>query len=166
MNAWFDHQPWTLAQQPTGATAGTQPSQVNVVGLPEQAGATPTTAATPGTPAGAGGTQGTPPGGLSYLMPLMIAMLAVMVFTTMLSGRKEKKKRAELMANLGRQDKVLVAGGIIGTVTEVSDDSVVLRLEEGRMRVAKAAVQQILESSRAKSDALTEPKPEGKPAKV
>ena len=46
MNAWFDHQPWTLAQQPTGAPAGTQPSQVNVVGLPEQAGATPTTAAT------------------------------------------------------------------------------------------------------------------------
>ncbi len=166
MNAWFDFQPLTLAQQPTAAPAAAQPSQVNVVGLPEQGGTAPTTAAAPGTPGGAGGTQAPPSGGLSYLMPLMIAMLAVMVFTTMLSGRKEKKKRAELMATLGRQDKVLVAGGIIGTVTEVGDDSVVLRLEEGRMRVAKAAVQQILESSRAKSDALTEPKPEGKPAKV
>ncbi len=164
MNSWFDHQPWTLAQQPTPAA---QPSQVNVVGLPEQGGATPAGGSTQTQPAGgAGGTQAPPSGGLGYLMPLMIAMLVVMIFTTMLSGRKEKKKRAELMATLGRQDKVLVAGGIIGTVTEVSEDSVVLRLEEGRMRVAKAAVQQILESSRAKGDALAEPKPEGKPAKV
>lgn len=164
MNSWPELQPWTLAQQPAPAAP---PAQVNVVGVPEQGGATPGGGTTQAQPAGgAGGTQAPPPGGLGYLMPLMIAMLVVMVLTTMLSGRKEKKKRAELMANLGRQDKVLVAGGIIGTVTEVSDDSVVLRLEEGRMRVAKAAVQQILESSRAKNDALTEPKPEGKTAKV
>jgi preprotein translocase subunit YajC len=47
-----------------------------------------------------------------------------------LGGRKEKKKRAALMASLKKHDKVQTVGGIIGTVVELTAEEVVLRVDE------------------------------------
>ena len=67
-----------------------------------------------------------------------------------------------MIASLRKGDKVQTNGGIIGTVAELGQDDVVLKVEEGRIRFAKAAVTGVLKSSTAKPEStIIEPKPEG-----
>ena len=93
---------------------------------------------------------------------LIVAMLVLITITTAFGGRKDKKKRAEMMASLKRQDRVQTLGGIIGTVVEIKDDEVVLRVDEGsntRIRFAKSAIQQVLRESTARDGPQVENKP-------
>ena len=92
-----------------------------------------------------------------WLLPVM---LVVMILFSVLSGRKEKKKKQELVSAIKKHDKVQMLGGIIGTVAEVGDDDIVLRVEEGRIRFAKSAVAAVITS--AKASGSVESKPESK----
>jgi preprotein translocase subunit YajC len=136
-----------------------------------QAGAAPA-AAQPATPVGqptasGNGTLGTPGGTTPQSSPmggsfmfLILAMVLIMLFTSIMAGRKDKKKRAELMSSLKKHDKVQMIGGIIGTVVEMSEHEVVLRVEEGRIRFHKSSVQGILESHGKSDRSLAEVKSE------
>lgn len=118
-----------------------------MVGLPEPAQAAPgAVTQQPGTPP-AGGPPGpaSPFGGNQFIF-IMLAMLGLMVFMSFWTNRKEKKKREELMSSMRKGDRVQTLGGIIGTLQEVYDHEVVLRLEEGRVRVARSSVQTIIKS--------------------
>lgn len=91
---------------------------------------------------------------------LMGGMLLLIIFTTWNGSRKEKKKREEMNSALGKGDTVQMLGGIIGVVTEIRDDEIVVKMEEGKIRFAKSAVQGILKSSRnPKADSSLESKP-------
>ncbi|MBS0189362.1 MAG: preprotein translocase subunit YajC [Planctomycetes bacterium] len=153
----------------TGAAAGSAPapqsgnSALVPLGIPTAA---PKTAATEGqplsTPAAApGAAPGQRPAGMDpTLLYLMGGMLLLIIFTTWSGSRKEKKKRAELNSSLAKGDTVQMLGGIIGVVAEVRDDEVVVRMEEGKIRFAKSAVQAILKSSTgSKSGSTVETKP-------
>lgn len=101
---------------------------------------------------GGGGTT-TPPsspfGGGGFLFILLLLM-GFMILTTVFGGRKEKKRRAEMLSSLKRHDEVVTIGGVIGTVAEVHDDRVVLKVDESnntKVRVTKAAIQSVLKSS-------------------
>lgn len=109
---------------------------IQAVGVPgAQA---PTVTGTPG----AAGTTGQPqsPGGMGAIFWLLPAMLLVMVLLQVTGARKEKKRRAEMMAQIKKGEKVQTAGGLIGTIMEVGETDVVLRLEEGRARVLKSSI--------------------------
>lgn len=103
----------------------------------------------PGSPGAPG--QGQPGGGFgSMIWPLLLIMVLFILFTS-LSGRKERKKRAEMLGGLSRNDRVQTIGGIIGTVIELSNDEMVLRVDEAsntRVRFARSAVQQVLRPSK------------------
>ncbi|MDX2132534.1 MAG: preprotein translocase subunit YajC [Planctomycetota bacterium] len=151
---------WIVAQAGTetpGTTAGPV-VPIGVRGSDATTGAAPVTGApTPGGP---------PPGpapksGMDPIFWILPAMLLVMVLVSVFGGRKEKKRRQELLAGIKRGDRVQTMGGIIGTIAELGDDDVVLRLEEGRVRVAKSAIQGVLQSTRAPG-ATVESKPEVK----
>lgn len=130
---------WIVAQ------AGTPPAGEPIpVGVPQASGTTPVQGASGG-PAGAPLPRSAPPG--ADFMWIIMAVLLVMTVMTVLTGRKEKKRRAELLNSMKKSDKVITAGGIIGVVTDMSDDEVVLRLEEGKVRVSKASIQQVLKAS-------------------
>lgn len=91
---------------------------------------------------------------------LMGGMLFLIIFTTWNGSRKEKKKRQEMNSALRKGDTVQMLGGIIGVVSEVRDDEIVVRMEEGKIRFAKSAVQGILKSSKdSKADSSLETKP-------
>jgi len=102
---------------------------------------------------GAGGAPaGTAPGGggLGMMLPLLFGLMIFMIVTSMMSGRKEKKKRAALMSNLKRRDKVQTVGGVIGTIAEIKNDEIVLKVDHGsntRIRFARSAIQQVLHSA-------------------
>lgn len=160
---------WTLASTDLGGGLTLVLAQA---GQPE-AGPGPAPAELePGVP-GSGPDQGitgqsgsAPPTGPTSLLGspfvLVLGMLLIIVMTSVMGGRKDKKKRAEMMASLKRQDRVQTLGGIIGTIVELKDDEVVLRVDEGtntRIRFARSAIQQILRESATKNGTQTESKP-------
>ena len=80
-------------------------------------------------------------------MLLIGGMFLIMIFFSINSGRKEKKKKAELMASLSKGSKVQTIGGILGTVVEIRDDELIVKVDENsntRLRFAKSAVTTVL----------------------
>lgn len=104
-------------------------------------------------PAGTGGGGGTTaaPGGLgNFMMPLLALMMVFLVLSTVMSGRKEKKKRAEMLASIGKRDRVRTIGGMIGTIVEIKGDEYLLetdRNSNSRAWIDKGAVSAVLKSS-------------------
>lgn len=84
---------------------------------------------------------------MGSLLPIMLLMMAGILIMTSLSGRKERKKHAALMASLGKKDKVRAAGGIIGTIIEIKNDEVLLetdRASNTRIRVARSSISTVI----------------------
>lgn len=73
---------------------------------------------------------------------VMLFIIAIQVF----AGRGERKRRQKMMAAVGKGDRVVMSGGVIGTIAELGDSEVVVRVEEGRIRFAKSSIQQVIES--------------------
>lgn len=67
-------------------------------------------------------------------------MIGVFYFLIIRPQRRRAKNQQELAASLTPGQEVRTIGGIHGTVISVDDDSVVLRVEEGRLRVARRAI--------------------------
>lgn len=110
--------------------------------------ATGTTAAPGTTPVGGPGPQ-TQPSMWPILMPFVLVIGAMMLFQ-MLGARKERKKRDDLMRNLKRGDKVLTIGGIIGTIDQVRDDEIMVKVDpnsNAKIAFTRNAIQQVLNAS-------------------
>lgn len=78
---------------------------------------------------------------------LLLGMFGLMIFMTVMQGRKEKKRKAELMSGMTRRDEVRTLGGMIGTIVEMKDDRVRIQIDEStkaRVWVSKTAVESIL----------------------
>jgi preprotein translocase subunit YajC len=135
---------------------GGQPTVVQgTPGAPGTTGqATTTGQPLPGTPAPARPTSSP---GLELFVPLILVMV-VLIGMSILTGRREKKKREALMSSIKRNDRVMTAGGIIGTVTELGDQDIVLKVEDGRIRFSRASIQTILQSAPG-SESSVEDKP-------
>lgn len=104
------------------------------------------TTAAPGTPAnGAPATGAGSPNILFFGIIMMIGMFLIMS----MSGRKEKKKRANMLSTLGKRDKIRTAGGIIGTVIELKDNEVLIETDKSshtRLWLAKGSISTVLDS--------------------
>lgn len=77
--------------------------------------------------------------GLSTLLFLAV-MVGVFYFLVLRPQRQRMKRQQELASDLAVGDRVQTIGGIIGVVSRVDDDSVVLDLETGSLRVTKRAI--------------------------
>lgn len=104
-----------------------------------------------------GGNGGLPPaggnspppgaGGLNWLLPMIFLFFLFMIFMQITAGRKQKKQHAAMISGLRKHDKVRMLGGIIGTIAEVHDSEVVIKVDEAtntRIRFSKDAVQSVL----------------------
>jgi preprotein translocase YajC subunit len=81
---------------------------------------------------------------------ILAGFLLLMIVMSVMTSRKERRRRQEMMSALQKGSRVQMAGGIIGVVTELGDDEVVVKSEDGRIRFAKSAVTAILRDSREK----------------
>ncbi len=105
-------------------------------------------------PAGQGGPQNQPQsfGPIFWLLPLFLILMLVM---TSLSGRKERKRKQDMLAAIKRNDRVQTVGGVIGTVTDVAKDEITLQVDDQtktRIRFAKGSIQTVLRSAGDKSE--------------
>jgi len=72
------------------------------------------------------------------------------------SRRKQDAKRREMLGNLKKGEKVVTIGGILGTVIEVKEDEVTVKVDETnnvRMKFLRKAIQSVGEDAKADTDA-------------
>jgi preprotein translocase subunit YajC len=122
---------------------------------------TTTTQAPGGAATGPSGAGTAAPGMPQFLLPVIV-VVALMFLMTSMTGRKERKKREALLSAVKRGDRVQTSGGIIGTITELSDQELTLRVDEAtntRIRFARSAVQSVVKEGKDGGKAELEAKP-------
>jgi len=80
---------------------------------------------------------------LQGIAPILFLVLifAAMYFFMIKPQRKRQKEQQELVQELRRGDKVVTSGGIYGQIENLSQDTVVLRIESGAtMKVARISI--------------------------
>lgn len=70
-----------------------------------------------------------PTAGLGSFLPLVL-IVALFYFLMIAPQGKERKKRDEMLTGIQRGDRVLTRGGIYGTVTDIKDKILVLKINE------------------------------------
>jgi preprotein translocase subunit YajC len=92
---------------------------------------------------------------LISLMPLLL-IFVVFYFLLIRPQQKKMKQHRELISALKRGDRVLTAGGIIGSVVKVEDAELLVEIaKDVRVRVARTTI----------SDVLSKPQPAGEAAR-
>lgn len=88
-----------------------------------------------------GGSVGT---GLGPILPILILVMLAFLVMSIFSQRKEKKRRQQMLDDLKKNDKVVTIGGIVGTIVELRDNEVILKVDESsntRMHFTRNAIQ-------------------------
>jgi preprotein translocase subunit YajC len=113
--------------------------------------------------AGPGGTTTQPgAGGLNFIMPFIMLMVVFLFLSTILGGRKEKKRREAMLSGIQKRDRVQTVGGVIGHIVEIKGDEFLLesdRASNTRMWITRSSVSSVLRSANAPA-ASTETTPE------
>ncbi|MCI2425063.1 preprotein translocase subunit YajC [Candidatus Acetothermia bacterium] len=78
------------------------------------------------------------------ILPMIIVLVlfgAVFYFMLIRPQKKRQIQHAQLLRDLKRGDQIISAGGIYGTVVNIGDDSVVIKVEgETTLRLAKSSI--------------------------
>ncbi len=90
-------------------------------------------------------------GGMIEMMLLMGAVFVVFYLLIIRPQRKKERerqqKREHMLAALQKNDKVMTIGGLHGVVASVSDDAVVIKIDEKndvRVKVTRDAVSRVV----------------------
>lgn len=85
--------------------------------------------------------EANPGGGISFWIIIGL-MFFVMWFFMIRPQRKQQKALEEFRKSLAKGDKVVTVGGIFGTVAEIKETEIILKVDENvKIRVSKNAVQ-------------------------
>jgi preprotein translocase subunit YajC len=77
--------------------------------------------------------------GLGNLL-FLVAMVAIFWFLFIRPQRKRMKQQQDLQTSISLGDDVQTIGGIHGRIVEVGDETVVIEVEAGRLRIAKRGI--------------------------
>ena len=83
---------------------------------------------------------------IAQLFPFVI-IIGGFILMTVLSGRRQKRDAQNLLNNLKLHDKVVTHSGILGSVVNIADTEVTLKVDEttnSRMRVLKSAIASVV----------------------
>ena len=79
--------------------------------------------------------------GFMQMLPFLVLIVAFMYFFAIRPQQKRAKEHRELVGKLAKGDEVLTNGGLLGKITKVTDDFVVLALDENVVvTIQKSAV--------------------------
>ncbi len=84
--------------------------------------------------------------GLMQFLPLIL--IFVVVYFLMFRGpRKKQQQQQKMVQQLAKNDRVQTIGGIIGTVIDVGDDAITIKIDEStntKMKVMPSAISRVL----------------------
>jgi preprotein translocase subunit YajC len=89
----------------------------------------------------------------------LFALIILMFWWSSRSKKKQEQKHRDMLSALKKGDKITTIGGIIGTVIEVREDEVLVKVDETnnvRMRFIRGAIRDVGQG--AKGDALDQKK--------
>ena len=88
-------------------------------------------------------------GGGSQLLPTLVmfgAMFAIFYFLMIRPQQKQRQDRDRMLAAIKRGDKVVTTSGMFGTVTNLSDKTVTLRVaDQVKLEFERAAIGRVVE---------------------
>lgn len=96
------------------------------------------------------GTAPQPSGGLGMLGSLLplILIFVVLYFLMILPQQRRQKKHQQMIASLKKGDRVVFASGILGVITNVKENTFMVKVSEGtEIEVEKGAIAYKLGSS-------------------
>ena len=97
--------------------------------------------------------------GLGSFLPMMLVMFVVIYFFMIRPEQKKQKDKRSLLGNLKKGDKVLTIGGIYGTVGNVKDDTVILKVGDNtNIKFNKTAISTVLNKEEGTKDIIEEKK--------
>jgi preprotein translocase subunit YajC len=96
-----------------------------------------------------GGTVPDPRASALQMIGPLVLMVVVMYVIIFRPQQKKAKEHAALLKTLKRGDKVVTSGGILGMVTHVKDNSVIVDSGDSKVEILKSAVSQVTERSGA-----------------
>lgn len=91
------------------------------------------------------------PSAVAQFLPWIVLAL-IFYFLFIRPQQTRNRRQQELMRSLEIGDTVRTAGGIFGVIVSIDETEVVLGVEEGRLRVARAAIQTRIEAEEPSSD--------------
>ncbi|CAM4131070.1 preprotein translocase subunit YajC [Paenibacillus alkaliterrae] len=87
-------------------------------------------------------------GGIIGMIWPFILMFAVFYFLLIRPQQKKQKQRTSMLNQLKKGDKISTIGGLHGTVVELTDDTVVLRVNDTtKMTFERSAINTIINSA-------------------
>tara|TARA_B100000809_G_scaffold154484_2_gene151841 strand:- start:3072 stop:3416 length:345 start_codon:yes stop_codon:yes gene_type:complete len=93
--------------------------------------------------------QGNP---LGFMFP-MIILFAILYFMLIRPQQRREKERKALIESVKSGDRVLFSGGILGTVTNVKDHTLAIKISDNvKIEVARGAVQRVLDKGENPSE--------------
>lgn len=85
--------------------------------------------------------QGSPVGAILFQFVFLVGIFVVFYFLIVRPQSKARKKHEEFLRSLKKGDKVVTSGGILGTVVEIGDDIVTLKVDANtRITFKKEAI--------------------------
>lgn len=87
---------------------------------------------------------------------LIFGMLIFFVWSSSRSKRQEQKKRDDMLKNMKRGDRVMTAGGILGSLVEVRDSEVLLKVDEStntKIKFTRDAIKRVVTDDEGSSSA-------------
>lgn len=85
----------------------------------------------------------------SMLIPFLIIFVAF-YFLLVRPQKKQEQQRKKMLDSLQKNDYVLTSGGIYGTISQIKDDEVILKVDENvKIKMAKNAIVSVISKSKS-----------------
>jgi len=99
-------------------------------------------------------------GGTFNFLLFMLPLLFLFMLLTQKSQPKEQQRQKKLLEELKKNDRVITAGGLLGTVVNISNDSefVTIKIDENnntKLQVLKQSIVRVLKDDEATKDVST-----------
>jgi preprotein translocase subunit YajC len=126
---------WILAQ--TDSSDASSGISSEPIGSDEQ-----TTTTTPSDPNAPAGPLKRSPFGSTQL--IFLAMMFVLMYMILFRGpRKKQQQHKQMVQSLSKNDRIQTIGGIIGTVVDIKEDEITLKIDESnntKIKILRSAI--------------------------
>ena len=103
--------------------------------------------------------QPSPGAGFGGILPMMILMFGIIYFLMIRPEQKKQKQRQEMLKNVKKGDKILTASGIIGTVGNIKEGTVMVKIADNTVvEFTKSAITTVIIDEKTVGDEEKEKK--------
>jgi len=90
---------------------------------------------------------------VASFLPL-IAIVAIFYFLVFMPMQRQKKAQAQMLADLQAGAEVLTTGGIVGTIVNMSGDTLILRVKPDniKLQVSRASIASLVKQESSAED--------------